>query len=439
MIASTNRGRFLTIGFAATIALWLVVYITAMPAVRLNPVVVALLAAVVLLAAGLALGRSAAPGSIGLTIRQGVLQGLVITGINLLLLGSLGSGETFADVLRSALQWIAGFCIASIILVSIGAALGRPPASARPRPVVNWSMRFAVVLGVATLFLVKSGGAVTTLEAGLAVPDWLTTFGYPMFFYPLELMRADEKVFVEHFHRLWGTLVGLCSIAMVFHLWAADSRRWTRWVSVVVLLMISAQGLMGASRVVERSLAMAIVHGIFGQIVFATIALLAAFVSTTWRSSPPPDVQQFPKARADRGMAIGLVGMLLFQLALGALYRHLHGAEGVNQKMATAMLLGHIAVAVLIAVKVPIVAIRAWGKYGSYIVMRRFGQSLLILLAVQIALGIAALLAVLARKDAPTPGAAEIILTTAHQATGALLFATAALYAAWTRRLLRMN
>jgi len=44
------------------------------------------------------------------------------------------------------------------------------------------------------------GGLVTSKGAGLAVPDWPTTFGYNMFLYPWSKMVGN--IFYEHSHRL---------------------------------------------------------------------------------------------------------------------------------------------------------------------------------------------------------------------------------------------
>ena len=48
----------------------------------------------------------------------------------------------------------------------------------------DWLQRFAWFTAVATLFLICSGGMVTSKGVGLAVPDWPTTFGY-MFLFPV--------------------------------------------------------------------------------------------------------------------------------------------------------------------------------------------------------------------------------------------------------------
>ena len=48
-----------------------------------------------------------------------------------------------------------------------------------------WLNRFIWFLAALTLFLICSGGMVTSKGVGLAVPDWPTTFGYNMFLFPV--------------------------------------------------------------------------------------------------------------------------------------------------------------------------------------------------------------------------------------------------------------
>ena len=74
--------------------------------------------------------------------------------------------------------------------------------------------RFAAFVVAATAILIFAGGLVTSTGSGLSVPDWPNTFGTNMFLYPLG-PRAAPDVFLEHSHRLFGTLVGLSAIAMV--------------------------------------------------------------------------------------------------------------------------------------------------------------------------------------------------------------------------------
>lgn len=421
--ASTDRtcrrpvGRILAIGMGITVAVWLVVYVAAMPAIGLPAGAVAGLGLIVLLAGGLIAGRSAIASESAAIL--GARAGLAASGLNLLLLGSMGSGDDFSHVARSAMPWILGFTGASISLGVAGALVGRRFLS-RMQP--NWTYQFALVLALATLFLVKAGGAVTGLEAGMAVPDWLTTFGYPMMFYPLELMRQDEKVFVEHFHRLWGTLVGLGTILMMVHLWITDSRRWLRWFGAGLLLMVCAQGALGGTRVTEDNLGLAIVHGVFGQIVFAAVVAIAAFTSSGWTS-------KILAVRSQSTVGVwstGLAGGLVIQLVLGAWYRHL-GHEHV--------LYAHIVMALVVSILAVMAGGRAWGGAHGAPILTRLGLALLVILAAQICLGLASLIAVWSRGSQENIPVLEVIITTAHQVTGAIMLATATLLVLWVRRL----
>ena len=63
----------------------------------------------------------------------------------------------------------------------------------------------AVVLVCATFPLIWVGGLVTTYEAGMAVPDWPTTYGYNLFLYPWQTWICGPwDLFIEHGHRLLG-------------------------------------------------------------------------------------------------------------------------------------------------------------------------------------------------------------------------------------------
>ncbi len=49
------------------------------------------------------------------------------------------------------------------------------------QPANPWLHRYAQLLVAYTILLIFVGAMVTSLDAGLAVPDWPTTFGYNMF------------------------------------------------------------------------------------------------------------------------------------------------------------------------------------------------------------------------------------------------------------------
>ena len=52
-------------------------------------------------------------------------------------------------------------------------------------PINPWLSRFAKLLVAATFCLIFLGGMVTSVNAGLSVPDWPTSYGYNMFTFPI--------------------------------------------------------------------------------------------------------------------------------------------------------------------------------------------------------------------------------------------------------------
>src|SRR5215510_11729438 len=96
-----------------------------------------------------------------------------------------------------------------------------------------WPRRFALMTATATFPLLFVGGLVTSMGAGLAVPDWPTTFGYNMFTYPWSEMVGG--ILYEHSHRLFGSAVGLLTILLAASLWKLESRQWLRRLGGIAL------------------------------------------------------------------------------------------------------------------------------------------------------------------------------------------------------------
>src|SRR5690349_9345313 len=86
----------------------------------------------------------------------------------------------------------------------------------------KWSHRFAMLTAAATLLLVCLGGVVTSKEVGLSVPDWPTTYGQNMFFFPISQWVGG--IFYEHTHRLVASVVGLLVVALTRWLGGRGSR-----------------------------------------------------------------------------------------------------------------------------------------------------------------------------------------------------------------------
>ncbi|MFA9477149.1 heme A synthase [Phycisphaerales bacterium AB-hyl4] len=192
-----------------------------------------------------------------------------------------------------------------------------------------WLHRYAMLLVLCVFLLIGVGGTVTSTGAGMAVPDWPTTFGHNMITAPPSVWFHQPDRFWEHFHRLMGTLVGMLTIGMAVWL-TITQRKQRRWLVALgwgLLGMVIVQGLMGGFRVTEESIGLAVLHGIFGQIVFAACVLIAAATSRVWI-----DAVTGPRAygREDepgkvfgmRYVAALLLVALVIQLMLGAWMRH---------------------------------------------------------------------------------------------------------------------
>src|SRR5690554_3486515 len=96
-------------------------------------------------------------------------------------------------------------------------------------PTINAESRcphgIAVLLVCVVFPLIWVGGLVTTYGAGMAVPDWPTTYGYNLFLYPWQTwVFGPWALFIEHGHRLLGALAGIITIALVVAVWRTDRR-----------------------------------------------------------------------------------------------------------------------------------------------------------------------------------------------------------------------
>ncbi|NEQ65422.1 MAG: heme A synthase [Symploca sp. SIO2D2] len=103
-------------------------------------------------------------------------------------------------------------------------------------------------MAIATLLLMAVGSATRVMNAGLACPDWPLCYGQLV---PTQQMNL--QVFLEWFHRLDASLVGLSAI-LLFGLswWQRQSLpNWLPWASTFALSLIVFQGVLGGLTVTE--------------------------------------------------------------------------------------------------------------------------------------------------------------------------------------------
>jgi cytochrome c oxidase assembly protein subunit 15 len=185
----------------------------------------------------------------------------------------------------------------------------------------RWCNRFAWFTAVATLFLICSGGMVTSKGAGLAVPDWPTTFGYNMFLFPVS--KWIGGIFFEHTHRLIASTVGVLTIILAVWLWRSQDRQTVRTLGLVAVAGVILQGVLGGLRVTMLEAQIGIFHACIAQAFLGLIVLIALVTSNFWRSLSRIVVDP-KKFTGIKTLAMVTTIAIYAQLALGATMRHQH-------------------------------------------------------------------------------------------------------------------
>lgn len=188
---------------------------------------------------------------------------------------------------------------------------------------------FAVFTAAATLFLICVGGLVTSHGAGMAVPDWPTTYGYNMFLFPWsQWFGTGDGIFYEHSHRLVASGVGFLTMILAAWLWLKEERRWLRWLGVIAFVAVCVQGLLGGLRVTLFSQTLGIFHASLAQMFFLLICAIAFFVSGVWRRLVESE-RKVEFHRYFRPALLAATVLILCQLGLGATMRHQHAGLAV--------------------------------------------------------------------------------------------------------------
>ena len=428
-----RRSLILGFGFATATAMWALGYIAFMrPGFVLGEIVFGL-ELLLIVAGGIVAGRHLG------TIRAGIWTGFVSATVNLMIIGSIvGSGSSDLVI------WIAGLFAGSAFLGGIGAFIGRLGFDPERSGGLDPTGFFSLVAAATVFVLIVTGGLVTGMEAGLAVPDWPNSFGHNMLLYPLSEMTGG--IFYEHAHRLYGMLVGLTSIVLLALVWIHDRRGWVRGFASVIFVMVCIQGLMGGLRVtghltdsqvdVQPSTVLAIAHGMFGQLTFAAFVALAALSSRRCRDESIRPAR-IPEARGDRTWSGLLLGAIILQLFLGACYRHLATPplDGAPKPEPPPWAMhGHLTFSLAVVVIALVAGLRAKARRESGIpLVPATGRTVNALVGLQFLLGIIAFVTTVLRRTTEIP-IWELVPTSAHQANGALLLAASAVLLVAVRR-----
>lgn len=126
-------------------------------------------------------------------------------------------------------------------------AFHQPDASQSTAP-RDWIARFVLGMAAETIFLMALGSATRVMNAGLACPDWPLCYGVLV---PQKQMNL--QVFLEWFHRLTASSMGLFAIALVGLCWwyRRELPKWAPWIATLALFLVVFQGILGGLTVTE--------------------------------------------------------------------------------------------------------------------------------------------------------------------------------------------
>jgi cytochrome c oxidase assembly protein subunit 15 len=283
---------------------------------------------------------------------------------------------------------------------------------------------FAMLVAATTGLLIFAGGLVTSTESGLSVPDWPNTYGYFMFFFPLEKMVGGIRY--EHTHRLIASTVGFLILVLAAWLWRSETRNWVRRLGYIALAAVITQGILGGITVLwYLPDPISIAHASLAQIVFCLTMTIALVTSPGWKrayaaNGPAPD------DRVLQRVAAVTTGLIYLQIVVGATMRHTGAGLAIpdfplmfgqlippHWDPKIAIHFAHRVGAVIVSLAILATTAHVLYHHRSRAELRRPSLLLLALLATQVTLGA---LTVLSQK--------EFIINSLHVVTGASVLVT---------------
>lgn len=273
---------------------------------------------------------------------------------------------------------------------------------------------FVWKIAIATLLLMAVGSATRVMNAGLACPDWPLCYG--------ELLPARQmnlQVFLEWFHRLDASLIGIMAIALAGGSWwyRRHLPGWLPWAATGALGLIVFQGVLGGLTVTEL-LRFDIVTAHLGTALLFFITLLTIAAALT----PYEGTGVTGKLR---WVAVGSAILVYLQSISGGLVASqwaLHQCFGYQQ-LCTVMH-SHIIGVVFPTTAILTLAVMAWRTQNLHPTLSRLAIAATTLLVCQISLGVATFYLHLQVEP----------LTVAHHTTGAALLGTLVVFATLAMR-----
>ena len=286
-------------------------------------------------------------------------------------------------------------------------------------------------MGSAWVFVLVTLGAFTTsINAGMAFPDWPLSNGS----INPEGWLHDLAMFAEHSHRLTGMIMGFITIGLAVWLWRREERPWLRQLGLWAFWIVFLQGLIGGKRVLlnevnvpwfQMSLGemLRIPHGILAQVYVCLLIAIAVACTRNWIE------RTTPVGAAVRRVGLGCCLLMFGQLAIAATMRHNAAGLAIYTfpystpapdhhwlpavwDFRIAIHFAHRVMALVLAAALPCFAWVIRRDRGSNLAMRAGASALISLLVLQILLG-AQIIWTMRRPE----------MTTAHVVVGALSLA----------------
>lgn len=277
--------------------------------------------------------------------------------------------------------------------------------------------------------LVTLGAFTTSINAGMAFPDWPLSNGS---LNPKGWL-SDLDMFAEHSHRLSAIIMGTLTLILMIWILLRESRPWLRKLSVGAFGLVILQGIVGGLRVLlepdkipdwDTSVGQvfAMLHACLAQAFVCVLLAIAAACSYSWIKRPNPVSSRV------RRLGVILVGLLFVQLAIAAVMRHSfaglaipyfpystkdHGWLPLDWGFKVGIHFAHRVMALVITVTAVIYALLIWFDRNASEGLKTGAALLITLLCIQITLG------ALIIGTLRSPG-----VTTSHVLVGAMTLAT---------------
>lgn len=282
--------------------------------------------------------------------------------------------------------------------------------------------RCAILTAAATFLLLCAGALVTSTGSGLSVPDWPLSYG--QFFPPM-----IGGILYEHGHRMIAGSVGILAIILTVWILMKEPRLWVRLLAVAAVVIVLIQALLGGLTVLYLlPHEISISHAALAEIFFCCVTSLALFTSPHWISMNEEimfvrESKNSPFHISSFILSSLTMGIIYFQILLGALFRHAGIGIWIHA--------GWAAVVVLFVVWIAVRALKCFSKDPF---VKGLVTALLMLCFVQLMLGPGAWVVKIITRENLQPSVLKVALTAAHLAVGALMLATSLLLTLWVYR-----